>query len=77
MQPYDEAGREVKNVTVEPQTVNVVVPVKKTKKVAIKVETTGNVAYGGILKSVEAVPSTIEIAGDEKVLESINEIKQK
>lgn len=75
LQPYDEAGREVKNVTVEPQTVNVVVPVKKTKKVAIKVETTGNVAYGGILKSVEAVPSTIEIAGDEKVLESINEIK--
>jgi YbbR domain-containing protein len=60
---------------VEPQTVNVVVPVKKTKKVAIKVETTGNVAYGGILKSVEAIPSTIEIAGDEKVLESINEIK--
>lgn len=75
LQPYDEAGREVKNVTVEPQTVNVVVPVKKTKKVAIKVETTGNVAYGGILKSVEAIPSTIEIAGDEKVLESINEIK--
>lgn len=75
LQPYDEAGREVKYVTVEPKTVNVVVPVKKTKKVAVKVETTGTIANGGILKSIEADPSTIEIAGDEKVLETINEIK--
>lgn len=75
LQPYNEAGREVKYVTVEPQTVNVVVPVKKTKKVAIKVETTGTIANGGILRSIEAVPATIEIAGDEKVLDAINEIK--
>lgn len=75
VQPFNEAGREVKYVTVEPQTVNVVVPVKKTKKVAVKVETTGTIADGGILKSIEADPATIEIAGDEKVLQSINVIK--
>lgn len=75
VQPYNEAGREVKYVTVEPQTVNVVVAVKKTKKVPVKVETKGTLANGAFLRNIEAVPNTVEIAGDEKILQSINEIK--
>lgn len=75
VQPYNEAGRDVKYVTVEPQTVNVVVAVKKTKKVPVKVETKGTLANGAFLRNIEAVPNTVEIAGDEKILQSINEIK--
>jgi YbbR domain-containing protein len=74
LQPLDEAGRVVKNVTINPQIVNVVIPVKKTKIVNISVETTGSIAPGMILEGIEAIPATIEIAGDEETLKDINEI---
>ena len=75
LSPFDEVGRIVKDVSVNPQVVNVVIPVKKTKTVNISVDTTGNIGQGLILESIEAIPSTIEIAGDEGVLNSIYEIK--
>ncbi|WP_139905819.1 CdaR family protein [Clostridium thermarum] len=74
LQPMDEAGRVVKNVTISPQIVNVVIPVKRTKTVKINVETIGNIATGMILEGIEAVPATIDIAGEDEVLESITEV---
>lgn len=75
VQPFDEAGRLVKNVSVNPQTVNVVIPIKKTKTVNVKVQTIGDVEHDVILESIEAIPGKIDIAGDADILKDINEIQ--
>ena len=75
LQAYDEADRVVKDVNVEPKTVNVVVPVKRTKSVSIFVKTKGNISKGMKLNSVEAVPGKVDIAGDANLLKSINQIE--
>ncbi|MDP4088823.1 MAG: CdaR family protein [Bacillota bacterium] len=75
LQPYDAAGRVVKEVKIEPQSVNVVIPVKKTKTVSIFVNLKGNISKGMRLNSADAVPSKIEIAGDENLLKNISQIE--
>ncbi len=75
LQPYDEAGRIVKEVKIDPGTVNVVIPVKKTKTVSIFINTKGNITKGMKLNSIEAVPAKVDIAGDPNVLKAISQIE--
>jgi Uncharacterized protein conserved in bacteria len=75
LQPSDDAGRAVSDVKVNPQKVNVVMPIKKTKTVDVIVQTKGTINRGMTLNSQTANPSKIEIAGDSNVLKDINAVK--
>lgn len=75
LQPSDDAGRAVRDVKVNPQKVNVVVPIKKTKTVGIIVQTKGTINRGMILNPLVPNPAEIEIAGDSNVLKDITAIK--
>jgi YbbR domain-containing protein len=67
LRALDSAGKEIKEVTIRPDTAEVIVPVKKTKSVGIKVETKGNLPKGFNLKALVPTPEKIDIAGDESI----------
>lgn len=64
----------INEVKINPQVVDVVVPVKKVKTVGINIKTKGNLNKNNVLKSLESVPNKIDIAGNEDVLRNINSI---
>lgn len=70
----DQAGRTVKDVNIKPSSINVVIPIRKSKIVDVNVKTTGQVGNSLVLKSIEANPSKIEITGDDSVLKNISSI---
>lgn len=70
----DEAGRVVKDVKITPSTVDVAIQVRRAKTVGINVVTKGNINKNLLLKSLEAIPSKIEITGDEIELNKIASI---
>ncbi|SFB20617.1 CdaR family protein [Clostridium frigidicarnis] len=70
----DQAGRTVKDVNIKPSSINVVIPIRKSKIVDVNVKTTGEVGISLVLKSIEANPSKIEITGDDSVLKNISSI---
>lgn len=70
----DQAGRTVKDVNIKPSSINVVIPIRKSKIVDVNVKTTGEVGNSLVLKSIEANPSKIEITGDDSVLKNISSI---
>ena len=63
LKAVDESGEEVKEVTVSPAYINVKIPVKKTKSIAITVKTTGSLDPKYTLESIKAVPEAIDITG--------------
>lgn len=67
----NSSGIVIKNVEIKPESVQINVPIKKIKSVPVNVKTQGNLDNGGIIKSVVSLPEKIDIAGDEKILESI------
>jgi YbbR domain-containing protein len=71
LRALDAAGKEIKDVTISPDTVEVVVPVKKTKTVGINVVTKGVTAKNYHYKSLVSTPDKVDIAGDEAVINSI------
>lgn len=70
----DAGGKVISEVKVEPGTVDVTIPVKKSKEVAINILTKGNLPNGVILKSLEATEKKVYITGDEDILGKINGI---
>lgn len=67
LKAVDASGKEIENVTLDMKTVSVTMPIKRTKTVAIKVNTKGNLSKDLYLKSLSAVPDKIEIAGGDVV----------
>lgn len=70
----DEKGNEVKEVILSEKSANIAVKVSKGKSVKVNVVTSGELADGLKLNSMEVVPKTVEILGPKEVLDSINEI---
>lgn len=63
----DASGKEVKNVDVSPDSVEISIPIRKTKTVGINVKTKGTINKDYILKSLTPTPDKVDIAGGENV----------
>ncbi|MGL4791977.1 MAG: CdaR family protein [Anaerotignaceae bacterium] len=72
--PYDEYGNEVFDVTVTPDTADIYIPVRMSKKVNIVANTIGEPANGFAVDAVTITPSYVYVIGDDEALASINEI---
>lgn len=64
----------IKNVQIEPSSVQVIVPVKKIKSVPVNIKTQPNLQNIQGIKSIAAMPDKVDIAGDEKVLSGITSL---
>ncbi|ERI95300.1 YbbR-like protein [Clostridiales bacterium oral taxon 876 str. F0540] len=74
LKALDSSGREVKNVDITPDAVELSIPVRKTKTVGISVVTKGNLGKDYSLKTIVTVPDKVDIAGGEAV-NNITELK--
>lgn len=63
LKPLDAAGKEVKDVELNPTDVYVSIPVKKVKTVGINVKTKGTLPGGLALKSFDILPDKVDVAG--------------
>lgn len=74
LQAEDSSANIIKNVSVKPDSLQVIVPIKKIKSIPINVRTEGKLANGGILKSIVPSPEKIDISGEEDILSNINSL---
>lgn len=74
LKAVDEVMKEVKYVNINPKTADVYIPVKKSKSVSVNVKTKGTPNKNMIIKSLEAVPSKVDIVGEDNVINSIKSI---
>lgn len=64
-----------KQVSCDPKSVNVVVPIKKAKEVPVVLRTTGSLPQGVTIRGDFVInPATVSITGDESVVNSIDSI---
>ncbi len=70
----DKNNRAVEYVKINPNTANVVVPVKKGKTVSVNIKTKGKLNSNLLMKSLEANPDKVEITGDEATIRNIQSI---
>ncbi len=75
LRALDAAGKEIKDVLISPDTVEVIVPVKKTKTVPITIDTKGTLNKAFSMKGLVATPDKVEIAGDEDSINAITSLK--
>jgi len=72
--PYDEAGRVVQAVTLEPRTVSIQVTIEKKqnyREVVVRARTVGQPDQGYFVSDVNMVPSTVTIIGPPDVIETM------
>ncbi|MGB9812853.1 MAG: CdaR family protein [Thermovenabulum sp.] len=74
---FDEKGAEQKNLSVEPDTVEVIVPIVKATTVSLKPVVIGNPLSGYIVKDIKIEPYNIFIIGNEEVIKNISELTTK
>ncbi len=74
LKAVDEVMKEVKYVNINPKTADIYIPVKKSKSVSVNVKTKGTPNKNMIIKSLEAVPSKVDIVGEDNVINSIKSI---
>lgn len=74
LQAMDGSGRVINEVKIEPTTVEVLIPIKKSKSVTVNLKTKGNLPNGITLKSINLVNEKVEITGTQADLNKINSI---
>lgn len=74
LEAFDNADRVVSDVKINPENVDMIVPVKKIKTVSVNIKTKGALNNTLSLKNTTLVSDKIDIAGDDKVLSSINSL---
>ncbi|MBU3188543.1 hypothetical protein K9O30_04110 [Clostridium bowmanii] len=74
LKPVDAAGKEIKEVAVNPSNMDVKIPVRKTKAVAVKVKTTGNLSSDYTLASITVLPEQLDITGSTADLEQLENL---
>lgn len=74
LEAVDSDGKIVTNVKIQPQNVNVTIPIKKAKSVSINIKTTGQSANGVNIKSLTPVHQNIDVIGDSDSLNKISSI---
>lgn len=73
-QPVDAKGNLISDVKVQPGTINVSVPIRKAKSVAVNVKTKGQPSSKISIKSVYPEQNYVDVIGSESELADINSI---
>jgi len=63
LKPVDSAGKEIKEVTVNPSKMDVKLPIRKTKSVGVKVKTVGKLDTNFTLASIKVLPESFDVTG--------------
>jgi YbbR domain-containing protein len=74
LQAEDISGMIIKNVQLNPSSVQVKVPIEKIKSVPINVKTQGSLPNGGVLTSIVPMPEKVDIVGTEGILSKTNSL---
>lgn len=74
LQPSDSSGVIVKDVTVNPSSLKVTIPVKKIKTVSINVKSGIQQNNQGNIKDLVPIEDKIDIAGEEDLISNINSL---
>ena len=74
LKPVDAAGKEVKEVSMQPPQIDVRIPVSKTKFVGVTVKTKGNLSQGLTLKGTKALPQRFEVTGNAAMFSKIENL---
>lgn len=69
--PVDAAGKEVKEVTVNPTQIDVKIPVSKTKSAGVTVKTIGKLNPNFTLASIKVLPERLDVTGSEAALNQL------
>jgi YbbR domain-containing protein len=72
--PVDSKGKEVNEVTVKPSHIDVKIPIRKTKTIGVKVETTGKLSANLVLGSIKVLPERFDITGSAEALNNIENL---
>lgn len=73
---YDEKGTEIPDIELVPNTVSATVVITSpSKTVPVKIVPVGEVASGSAISSITSNVTSVTIYGEDKVLESVDEIK--
>lgn len=75
LKAIDAANRDVDEVKILNTFVEVIVPVDKIKTVNVNTNTINKISSGLVLKSIEANPFRVSIAGDEEVVDAISSLE--
>jgi len=71
----DEKGKDIRGVEKDPNVVEVLLPIYKTKKVPIEIQTIGELPDDYQISNLKVTPKVVEIKGYEDVLSEISSIK--
>ncbi|KYH35241.1 YbbR-like protein [Clostridium tepidiprofundi DSM 19306] len=71
----DLAKRSIKNVKIQPNFVDVLIPIKKIKTVDVKIETKGELNKKYVLSSINLDIDKVLIVGDKDILKRVNYLK--
>lgn len=74
LQALDVNGNNVDKVSIDPVSIDVTIPIRKTKSVDVNVNTTGSIPNGTI-KSILPTSAKVDIQGDSSVVDSIDSIQ--
>jgi len=74
LKPVDAAGKEIKEVVVNPSNMDVKIPIKKTKSVGVKVKTTGTLDPNYTLSSISVLPERLDVTGSAAELSQLENL---
>ena len=74
LKPVDAAGKEVKDVVVNPAQIDVKIPVSKTKSVGVTVKTIGTLNAGFTLTSTKVSPKQFNVTGSAAALNRVDNL---
>lgn len=73
--PVGLSEKAIENVTVDPEKIQITIPVKRAKTVPIKVITTNSHSNDMVVKSTVSSPSKVDVVGDENVVSHLEYIE--
>ena len=74
LKAIDESGNEIKEVVVSPSSINVKIPVRKTKSVGVTVKTTGSLNSKFTLSSINVLSEPFDVSGSATELNQIKNL---
>lgn len=74
LEAQDASGNAIKNIQINPDSIQVTIPIRKIKSVPINVKTEGKLVNGGNVKSIVPTPDKIDISGEESDIANINSL---
>lgn len=74
LKPVDAAGKEIKEVIVNPSHIDVKIPIRKTKSVGVTVKTIGNLNPNYTLGSIRVLPERFDVTGSAAALNQLESL---